>query len=179
MQKVENKRSTIVYIGNSNQATSTILDDIIESGLKPMVVGTGWQGLIDENLIAGEFIEKSSIPEIYAINGVVLCDHQSDVAENGFLSNQLFDAVACGATPVCADVPGIEETFGNLVYVYSGGPEQLKLQVQKALTENASMRQERVKLAQEFAEHHSFEVRTRLIDSIVSHDLQLKEVIST
>ena len=179
IQKVENKRSTIVYIGNSKQAASTILDDILESGLKPTVVGTGWQGLIDENLIAGEFIEKSSIPEFYTINGIVLCDHQSDMAEHGFLSNQLFDAVACGATPICADIPGIEEIFGNLVYVYSGGPDQLRFQVQKALAENLSMKQERLELAQEFAKHHSFEVRTRLIDSIVSHDLQLKKVLST
>jgi spore maturation protein CgeB len=167
----QNRSNNIVYVGNAGRKNTKILEDAIEAGLNPLIVGKDWQGVIDESLVAGEHIENSALSDFYSISGVVLCQHSQEMAEYGLVSNQLFDAIACGAIPVSQDVPGIKEIFSDLVYVYSDQPEQLKTIVQKALFENDAFQQQRLKLAAEIAKNHSFEARARTIDSFISSTL--------
>ena len=52
-----------------------------------------------------------SCPSVYSSAGVVLNDHWGTMRPWGFVSNRLFDVLACG-TPVISDpMPGIEELF--------------------------------------------------------------------
>ena len=48
------------------------------------------------------------VPGAYARAGVVLNDHWADMRAGGFVSNRLFDAVACGARVLSDDLPGVD-----------------------------------------------------------------------
>jgi spore maturation protein CgeB len=86
---------------------------------------------------------------------------------NGFISNRLFDAAACGAVIVSDEVEGINEVFDGLVYVYSNGSQELRDCVKPALAEDASYRNRREQLARKIAAEHSFDARALKIDSIL------------
>ena len=45
--------------------------------------------------------------------------------EKGFISNRIFDALACGAWVISDDIDGLDELFENRVLTYTS-PEQLK-----------------------------------------------------
>lgn len=175
VQENQPKSNTIVYVNHSALKNKPILEDAIESGLSPVVVSRDRQSVIDESLVAGTYIENSALPEFYSTSGAVLCEHSQDMAEHGFISNQLFDTVACGAIPVSRDVPGISEIFGDLVYVYSNEPSQLKTQVNRALSEHTTSHQRRLKLAREISGAHNFYARAKVIDSLISERLQLEK----
>ena len=98
------------------------------------------------------------------------------MARLGFLSNRLFDAVACGTRVVTDPVSGVSEVFGPAVQVYESVDDL------KALLDPHSDRwpsdDELVKTAAHIAEHHSFTARARtlLADVLdvrgVSHSLR-------
>jgi spore maturation protein CgeB len=169
-----NRSANVVFVGNSGRKRHPILDDAITAGLKPLVIGTDWDGMIDESLIAGEYIEQDALPEFYTSSGVVLCDHGQDTAGYGFIPSQLFDAIACGAVPVCQSTPGITEIFDDLVYQSSSDPDEISAQVQKALNEDADLRPRRQELAEKIGRDHSFTTRARVIDSAISSIIQSK-----
>lgn len=172
----QHRSDNVVFVGNSDKKYCQILDDAISAGFKPMVVGKGWEGVIEESLIAGEYIENAALPEFYSSSGVVLCDHTQDTQKYGFISNQLFDAVLCGAVPVSRYVPGIKEVFGDFVYMYSNGPDELNQQIQKALSENTSMQQQRLQLSQKIITDHSFETRANVFGSTISHARSIQSI---
>ena len=175
VQQNQPKSNTIVYFNHLAMKNKPILEDAIESGLSPLVVSRDRQSVIDESLVAGKYIENAALSEFYSTSGAVLCEHSQDMAEHGFISNQLFDTVACGAIPVSRDVPGISEIFGDLVYVYSNEPSQLKTQVNRALSEHTTSQQRRLKLAREISGVHNFYARAKVIDSLISERLLLEK----
>ena len=43
----------------------------------------------------------------------MLADHWDDMREHGFISNRIYDALACGAVVVSDDVAGLDGRFGR------------------------------------------------------------------
>ena len=61
---------------------------------------------------------NEDLPIVYASAGVVLNDHWTTIREYGFVSNRIFDVLACG-TPVISDhLPDITDLFGDAVATY-------------------------------------------------------------
>ena len=60
-------------------------------------------------------VPNAELAPLYASAGVVLNDHWPDMRRAGFVSNRVFDAVACGARVVTDDLAGIEELFPGSV----------------------------------------------------------------
>jgi hypothetical protein len=108
----------VIFVGNTRGEFRPIVRDAIAAGVEPMVYGTGWEGLIPDQLWAGEFLPNDQVPLAYASARVVLNDHWRDMAESGFLSNRLFDAVAAGAAVVSDPARGMTGVFGDYVRTY-------------------------------------------------------------
>ena len=87
------------------------------------------------------------------------------MAEAGFISNRLFDALACGARIISDDVPGLQELFGPLVRIYHKASDlpRLVAEITEAAQEEEAARHD---LANEIVRHHSFEVRVREIFAV-------------
>jgi glycosyltransferase involved in cell wall biosynthesis len=91
----------------------------IAAGLRPAIYGTGWEAFVDHDLIAGSYVPNEDLPRLYSSIGVLLNDHWDTMRAWGFVSNRLFDALAC-ATPVISDhMPEIAAVFGSAVPTFT------------------------------------------------------------
>ena len=100
---------------------------------------------------------------------VVLNDHWESMRENEFVSNRLFDCLACGCSVVSDKNDGIYGLFGDNVYQYDGTPEDLRFKVDMAIKKknDSSRIRDLQKLADEVAEIHSFDQRAREISKFI------------
>jgi hypothetical protein len=124
--------------------------------------GVGWHAFVAEGQITGEFLPNAALPAAYASAGVVLNDHHKDMAEAGFLSNRLFDAVASGSRVFSDRVAGVQELLGSSVVVFHSEDELVRL-LDEPLDEVFPDRQERLRNAARIAEEHSFDKRAAVL----------------
>jgi spore maturation protein CgeB len=108
----------LLFIGNSRNTYRRIVKDAIEAGLRPEIYGTLWESFLPQDMIKGTNIPNKVLARYYRSCRCLLNDHWDDMRARGFLSNRLFDAVACGARIVSDRVDGIEDVFGEAVAVY-------------------------------------------------------------
>jgi spore maturation protein CgeB len=86
--------------------------------------------------------------------------------EEGFVSNRLFDAAACGACIVSDTALGIEEIFSDTIFTYHTADELKRICEQ--LLSNPDMRtQYAERLAKVVREKHTFRNRVATILSVV------------
>ena len=126
------------------------------------VFGVGWEEFLPSERIAGEFLPNEQLPAAYAAAGIVLSDHHPDMAEKGFLSNRLFDAIASGARVLSDRVVGIEEVFGSAVVVFDDEDDLARI-----LETPASLvfpdRESRLLHADRIRRQHSFDARAQVL----------------
>lgn len=149
----------VLFIGNSRKNYRKIVKDTFEAGLPLSVYGTHWKSFLPESVICGEHIPNIELAHYYSRADIVLNDHWDTMRKYGFLSNRLFDVVACGARVISDPVDGIQEIFGNLVATYNT-QQELKSIVENLLSESVENRNYRLDLAQYFQKEHSFDQRT-------------------
>ncbi|WP_144106959.1 glycosyltransferase [Paraburkholderia sp. BCC1886] len=113
----------VLFVGNSRNQFRKIVRDALSIGISPDIYGTRWENFVPAEIIKGTNVPNNELPSYYAKAGVVLNDHWSDMAAHGFLSNRLFDAVACGANVISDRCEGIEEVFGDSVAIYESAAE--------------------------------------------------------
>jgi spore maturation protein CgeB len=102
---------------------------------------------------------------MYAAAGVVLNDHWDDMRADGFVSNRLFDAAACGARVVTDDVAGLDGLFGASVQVVHDADELAALVRSDDRDRVFGTREERRVVADRVRREHSFLHRAqRLLD---------------
>jgi len=126
------------------------------------IFGVGWEEFLEPDLIAGEFVANADLPAAYAAAGIVLNDHHREMAEEGFLSNRLFDAVATGTRVLSDRAAGIDDVFGDAVVVYDDEQELAEL-LSRPVDEVFPSSQEREAAASRVAREHSFDARAALL----------------
>ena len=104
----------LLFVGNSRRQDRPIVRWAVEAGLPLTVYGGDWDGLVPRDVVAGEFVPNHELPELYSRAKVILNDHWPEMAEHGFVSNRVFDALACG-TPVISD------SVAHMDAIVSGG----------------------------------------------------------
>ncbi len=82
------------------------------------IYGHDWDNLIDRKYVKAEQIDNDELGALYASASVVLNEHWDDMRREGFLSNRLFDAVACGTRVISDDICGLDEVFGDAVQTF-------------------------------------------------------------
>lgn len=150
----------VLFVGNTRGEYRPIVRDAIAVGAEPMVYGSGWGELIPEHLWAGEFLPNDQVPIAYASARVVLNDHWRDMADQGFLSNRLFDAVAAGGAVVSDPVRGLHDVFGESVRTYRDPAELGQLLSPGG---NLPTDGERREASERIAREHSFLDRARVL----------------
>ena len=111
------------------------------------------------------------LPVVYASAGVLLNDHWDTMRAWGFVSNRLFDALACG-TPVVSDhLPEIPTLFGTAVATYDqagGGAAELGRIVEAAWTDPAAARGRADAGRARVLAAHTFDHRARTITEMLT-----------
>lgn len=154
----------VLFVGNSRKKRRPIVDAAIAAGLPLSIYGSDWAGLVPDQYVKGEYFPNESLSKLYASAGVVLNDHWPDMREQGFVSNRVFDVLACGV-PLVTDGPLPEELQNELpVFIYEQGADLLEL-----TREAASLsRNQRLAASHRIAESHSFDNRSTLFTEILS-----------
>jgi len=129
----------VTVVAKTRDVLRPAVADALSVGIRPAIYGGGWRDLVDPRLVVADHVDNEQLPLVYASADVVLNDHWRTMQAWGFVSNRLFDVVACG-TPVISDpVEGIAELFGGTVLEYRT-PEELRLFVDRILADPAGAR---------------------------------------
>ncbi len=150
----------ITVVAKTRDVLRPVVADAVAAGLEPAIYGSGWDVFGLGHFVVADHLPNADLPAAYASAGVVLNDHWSDMASWGFLSNRLFDVLACG-TPVISDaVPEITDVFGDTVQTYDG-PQDLKRLVEAALTDPGGARERANRGRDLVLAAHTFDHRAR------------------
>jgi glycosyltransferase involved in cell wall biosynthesis len=166
-------RHDITVVAKSRDVRRQIVADAIDAGLEPAIHGSGWEGLVDRRLVCSDYVDNAFLPHVYRGAGVVLNDHWDEMRRGGFVSNRLYDVLACGTPVISDEVAGIPELFDDAVPMYRTRDELVSL-VRSALDEpdRARERAERGRAA--VLRRHTFDHRAEQLLGLL-HEHQLDD----
>jgi O-antigen biosynthesis protein len=108
----------LVFVGNSRAVRRRLLADLLPTDRDLAVWGTLWDGLIDPRHLAGEFLTQDEVRKVYSSAAIVFNDHWDGMRQEGFVSNRVYDALACGALVISDHLDELSERFGDAVVTY-------------------------------------------------------------
>jgi glycosyltransferase involved in cell wall biosynthesis len=161
----------VAIVAKSRDVFRSAVADAVAAGLRPAIYGSGWEPFVDPALVVSEYVSNDELPNVYSSVGVLLNDHWQTMRDWGFVSNRLFDALACGTPVISDDLPELDELFAGAVLAYHDVDELREL-VGTALADRAVARARAERGRELVVEHHTFERRAReLVDALRRHDL--------
>jgi len=111
-----NKKKKLLFVGNSRNVFRKSVEYALNCGYAIDVYGMGWKQFIPVKYIKAEFVANDKLYELYNQYDIVLNDHWEDMLTHGYLSNRIFDALACGAQ-IVSDCPrGTESILPGMKY---------------------------------------------------------------
>ena len=161
----------LTIVAKTRDVLRPAVADALAAGLRPHIYGGGWRGLVDEDLIVADHVDNAGLPAVYSSAGVVLNDHWGTMRAWGFVSNRLFDVLACG-TPVISDpVEGLDGLFQGAVPVYRS-PTELRALVDEVLADPAAARRRAARGRAVVVADHTFDRRAhQLLDALAEQGL--------
>jgi glycosyltransferase involved in cell wall biosynthesis len=158
----EGHKPDVLFVGNSRGVMRKSVQFCLEKDIPLSVYGTGWENLLPPEKISGNFIRNEELGKYYAGCTVLLNDHWEDMAAAGFISNRLFDALACGATVLTDPVPGLDETFGEGLFIFHNA-EELEEKVRWIKDHPEEAKRHAEKNEKLVLKHHTFDHRAEKI----------------
>jgi GT2 family glycosyltransferase/spore maturation protein CgeB len=114
----------LLFVANSRKVRRRIVDDLADTTHDLAIYGRGWTSeLADPRFVKGENVPNAELARYYSAATIVLNDHWDDMRDEGFISNRLYDALACDAFVISDDVDGIEAEFDGAVRTYRSTDE--------------------------------------------------------
>jgi hypothetical protein len=159
-------RHDVTIVAKTRDVVRPVVADALAAGVRPHIYGAGWREVVDPALIVADHIDNDTLPVVYSSAGVVLNDHWRTMRAWGFVSNRVFDVLACG-TPVISDpVDGMAELFEGAVLEYRT-PEDLRCLVDGVLADPDGARHRADSGRKAILANHTFDHRAHeLLDSI-------------
>jgi GT2 family glycosyltransferase/glycosyltransferase involved in cell wall biosynthesis len=117
----------LVFVGNSRGVRRRILDDLLPTAHDLAVWGGGWEKILPRKHLRGDWLANDMLRRTYSSARLVLCDHWDDMREHGFVSNRIYDALACGSVVVSDCLPELGDRFGEAVVSYETEAELREL----------------------------------------------------
>ena len=156
----------VLFVGNSRAQFRPMVRWALDRGVGELALfGSGWAGLVPDEYLKGEHIRNEDLHRYYSGAGVLLNDHWPDMAAEGFISNRLFDAAACGATIVSDPVAGLSDVFGDLVYVCPNKADLTYCVDSALMAEDRAVKAERLRRL--VLQHHTFDHRAQTITDVI------------
>ncbi len=130
----------------------------LEYGVEIDLYGLRWAGTEAERFLKSDYIENEDLARYYRGAGAVLNDHRFVMGHQGFVSNRIFDGLACGAPVVSDMVAGLPEDVEPWLHCYDADAE-FPACVAAAFDETEDRRAERHEFARDLAGCHSLDAR--------------------
>jgi GT2 family glycosyltransferase len=159
----------LLFVASSRKVHRRIVDDLAGTTHDLAVYGRDWTAdLIDQRFVRGEVIPNTELARYYSAADIVLNDHWDDMRFEGFISNRVYDALACGAFVISDRVSGIESEFDGAVPTY-GSRAELEPLIARYLDDP----DERQRLAAHgravVLQRHTFDLRARVLCDVAEH----------
>lgn len=158
------KNNQIVFVGNSHGLVRPIVGAAIRLNYDISVYGKDWQGLIDEKYIRGDHIPNRKLKHVYSRSSIVLNDHWPDMRNLGFISNRIFDVLACNGTIISDSIHGIPEELKKFIHIWDGSLKNLEQNI--ILNKTSLFANESNSIIRN---DHNFENRTKIIDELIKN----------
>ena len=156
----------LLFVANTRNARRPIIEDITPTTHDLAVYGKGWTSdLIDPVHVRGEHIPNEELHRYYSSAHIVLNDHWPDMRAHGFLSNRLYDALACGAFIVSDAAVGMEEEFDGAIATYADR-DDLRSLIDRYLHDPEARRAMAERGREIVLQRHTFE---RRVDQLLQH----------
>lgn len=118
-------RSEVLFVGNRRDyAPREVVTDLVDAGLPLSVWGRGWKERLPAHVYGGLHIHNDDLGKYYASADVVLNDHTSDMLNEGFISNRVFDVLASGSKLVTEDMDDLPDVAAPHIFTYQPGGAQ-------------------------------------------------------
>lgn len=151
-----------LFVGNSRRVQRPSVATLVGAGVPLSVYGGGWEDLVPEHVVAGQYLPNDLLGQAYWDAGMVLNDHWADMRRQGFIANRVIDAVAAGGRVVSDHVDGLEELLGDAVRTWRTPQELLDL-VTAPPGDVFGTEADRREAARRVAAEHSFDARALVL----------------
>ena len=150
-----------LYVANSRDQKRLAVQYALDENIQLDVVGNGWSKMIPESWIKQNYVANDMLKYLYSSADVVVVDHWDDMRASGFISNRIFDILACGGNILSDQVDGLDELFDGIIDIYQDRKSfSSKVQESKKALDSLDARQA-------IADHHTFDHRAAsLLDGI-------------
>jgi glycosyltransferase involved in cell wall biosynthesis len=161
----------VAVVAKSRDVFRASVADAIAGGFRPAIYGSGWERFVDPALVVSDYVPNEDLPAVYSSVGVLLNDHWETMHEWGFVSNRLFDALACETPVISDDLPEIAGLFEGSVLTYRDAA-QLRELIDSMLTDRTGARARAARGRELIASGHTFDHRAeQLLDALARHGL--------
>ncbi|MGR3542336.1 MAG: glycosyltransferase family protein [Hasllibacter sp.] len=158
---------TLAYVARRNdRAVRRSVRLALAQGIRLHVHGPDWEGAEGVDIGTPRHLSGPEVAAIYRGAQAVVNDHRYEMGPQGYVSNRIFDALACGAPVVTDPVSGCPEDILPWLHVY-GADDGFGAAVAAAAAEDAARREARRANAEAMRDVHSFDARVaQIIDEI-------------
>jgi hypothetical protein len=148
----------VLFVGNWRGQFRQIVWDARLADRTPALYGEGWNLMLPQHAVAAH-VPHGRLRDLYSSCKVLLVDHWEDMRRHGFVSNKIFDALACGAVVIADQNPGLAETVPGGVETYSS-PTELRAKIDRYLAdpsarERIARRGREIVLAEHTVDHRA------------------------
>jgi len=152
--------SELLYVGNNHNKLvfRKSVQMALVNGVEIDLYGRNWESTDASRYLKGEFLANKQLSNYYRGAGAVLNDHSNNMGIDGYVSNRIFDVLACGTAVVTDKINGLPEDLKDWLHEYSSDDEFLDM-VALACNESAARKRERVEFAEYMKQTHSFDQR--------------------
>lgn len=166
----------ILFVGNWRSVVRPVIWHALSTSRDLALYGRGWRFVAPERTVA-EWLPQSELPAAYSSCDLLLNDHWDDMRRLGYLSNRLFDALACEAFVLSDDVIGLRDELGDAVETYADATE-LPAKIEYWLGRPAERRARAQRGRAVVLERHTADIRVRQLLELVVPMLTARQCIS-
>ena len=157
----------LLFVGNSRFVRRRIVDDVVAAGHDIAIYGADWRpDLVDARFVKGENIPNAELNRYYSSAAIVLNDHWADMVAEGFISNRLYDAFACGAFLISDYLPEFDAEFDGAVVSYTD-PAELGPLIDRYLADPEARRTHADRGRAAVLARHTFDQRAVVLRDVV------------
>jgi GT2 family glycosyltransferase len=159
----ETQKNRNLFCANSRKVLRGVVNLAIKEGVDLDIYGEMWEGLAPQNMIKGNKINNCDLPDFYRQSKVVLNDHWDSMKINGFISNRIFDALACGAPLVTDRVLGMPDDIAKASFFFDDDKNSLSSAIANAKKSFQNDHFKHMLIAKTIQKNHNFDLRANEI----------------
>lgn len=159
-------RSDLLFVGNARRPIRPVPRWLTEMDDPLTIYGARWAELAERHLVKGTLVPNDELHRLYRSADIVVNDHWADMRSRGFISNRLFDALACGAFIISDHLDAIPSLFGDAVPTFSS-KDELRDVVDRFRDDPAARDELALEGRRLVLEHHTFDVRAAQIAALI------------